>query len=219
MIKFQDRSEAGQALAKRLTKYAKRLDALVVALPRGGVPVAYEVAKALGISLDILVVRKLGVPGHEEFAMGAVASGGLRVLNGNVVEELGISEDTIESVTALERYELERREKLYRGEQPAPDVPGHVVILVDDGIATGSTIRAAVMALRQLEPARIVVATPVVALSTARELRCEVDELVALMTPASFVAVGECYEDFSQTSDAEVRELLSRAAKSRCKTD
>lgn len=211
MLKFKNRSEAGQLLAQRLAKYKHRPDVLVMALPRGGVPVGYEVATVLGARLDVLIVRKLGVPGHEELAMGAIASGGLQVLNGRVVEDLGISENTIKSVAAHERCELERREKFYRSDQPAPEVQGCVVILVDDGIATGSTVRAAIMALRQLEPVRIVVAAPVVALSTARELRNDVDELVAVILPVNFSAVGEWYENFTQTTDEEVKRLLNRS--------
>ncbi len=211
IMQFRDRREAGQVLAQRLSNYSQRPGIVVLALPRGGVPVGHEVARALQAPLDVFVVRKLGVPGQEELAMGAIASGGVRVLNGNVVEGLGISDAAIESVATRELRELERRENLYRGERPAPEIQGRVLILVDDGIATGSTMRAAVMALRQLEPARIVVAAPVVALSTARELRKEVDELVTVMTPASFTAVGQWYEDFSQTTDEEVRELLARS--------
>jgi putative phosphoribosyl transferase len=211
LIQFRDRREAGQQLARKLIKYADRSDVLVLALPRGGVPVGYEVAQTLKAPLDVFVVRKLGVPGQEELAMGAIASGGVRVLNGSVVEGLGISDAAIESAAARELVELERREQLYRGERPDPEIQGHVLILVDDGIATGSTVRAAIMALRQLEAARIIVATPVVALSTARELRKEVDELVTVMTPASFNAVGQWYEDFSQTTDEEVSKLLARS--------
>ena len=212
MMQFRNRVEAGQQLAKRLTKYANRPDVLVLALPRGGVPVGYEVAHALKAPFDVFVVRKLGVPGHEELAMGAIASGGVRVLNGSVVESLGISDETIDAVAAHELRELERRERAYRDDRPAPDVQGRTVILVDDGIATGSTMRAAVGALRQLEAARIVVATPTAALSTVREMGPDVDELVAVMTPADFAGVGQWYEDFSQTTDGEVRELLDKAS-------
>ena len=212
MMQFRNRIEAGQQLAKRLTKYANRSDVLVLALPRGGVPVGYEVAQALNAPLDVFVVRKLGVPGYEELAMGAIASGGVRVLNGSVVEGLSIPEDVIDAVAARELRELERRERAYRDDRPAPDVQGRTVILVDDGIATGSTMRAAVGALRQLEAARIVVATPTAALSTVREMRPDVDELVAVMTPADFAGVGQWYEDFSQTTDGEVRELLDKAS-------
>ena len=212
MMQFRNRVEAGQQLAKRLTKYVNRPDVLVLALPRGGVPVGYEVAQALKAPLDVFVVRKLGVPGHEELAMGAIASGGVRVLNGSVVEGLSIPEDVIDAVAARELRELERRERAYRDDRPAPDMQGRTVILVDDGIATGSTMKAAIKALRQLEAARIVVATPTAALSTVREMGPDVDELVAVMTPADFAGVGQWYEDFSQTTDGEVRELLERAS-------
>lgn len=212
MMQFRNRIEAGQQLAKRLTKYAHRDDVLVLALPRGGVPVGYEVAQALHAPLDVFVVRKLGVPGHEELAMGAIASGGVRVLNGSVVEGLRIPDDVIEAVAARELRELERRERAYRDDRSAPDVQGRTVILVDDGIATGSTMKAAVEALRQLEAACIVVATPTAALSTVREMRPDVDELVAVMTPADFSGVGQWYEDFSQTTDNEVRALLDKAS-------
>jgi predicted phosphoribosyltransferase len=211
MMRFRNRVEAGQLLAKRLGKYANRSDVVVLALPRGGVPVGYEVALALNAPLDVFVVRKLGVPGHEELAMGAIASGGVRVLNGSVVEGLNLPDDVVDAVAAREFQELERRERAYRDDRPAPDVQGRTVILVDDGIATGSTMKAAVEALRQLEAARIVVAAPTAALSTVREMQPEVDELVAVMAPADFMGVGQWYEDFSQTTDAEVRELLQRA--------
>lgn len=213
VMQFRNRVEAGQLLAKRLMKYADRPEALVLALPRGGVPVGYEVAKALNAPLDVFVVRKLGVPGHEELAMGAIASGGVRILNATVVEELRIPEDVIDAVAARELHELERRERAYRDDRPTPDLEGRTVILVDDGIATGSTMRAAVEALRHLKASRIVVATPTAALSTVREMRPEVDELVAVMTPADFGGVGRWYGDFSQTSDEEVRELLESAGK------
>ena len=212
MMQFRNRVEAGQQLAKKLAKYANRPDVLVLALPRGGVPVGYEVAQALHAPFDVFVVRKLGVPGHEELAMGAIASGGVRVLNGSVVDSLGILDETIDAVATRELRELERRERAYRDDRPAPDMQGRTVILVDDGIATGSTMKAAIKALRQLEAARIVVATPTVALSTVREMGPDVDELVAVMTPADFAGVGQWYEDFSQTTDEEVRELLERAS-------
>lgn len=212
MMQFRNRVEAGQLLAKRLTKYANRPEMLVLALPRGGVPVGYELAQALNAPLDVFVVRKLGVPGHEELAMGAIATGGVRVLNDNVVESLKIPDDVIDAVSAREQRELERRERAYRDDRPAAEVEGRTVILVDDGIATGSTMRAAVKALRQLEAGHIVVATPTAALSTVREMRPDVDEFVAVMTPADFAGVGQWYEDFSQTTDEEVRELLERAS-------
>jgi predicted phosphoribosyltransferase len=211
LMQFHNRTDAGQQLAQQLTRYANRPDVLVLALPRGGVPVGYEVARALHAPLDVFVVRKLGVPGREELAMGAIASGGVRVLNRHAVDTLGISDELIDAVVKRELRELERRERAYRAERATPDVHGCTVILVDDGIATGSTMRAAVEALRQLEAARIVVATPTVALSTIREMQPDVEEFVAVMTPAEFDAVGQWYEDFAQTTDEEVRELLGKA--------
>jgi predicted phosphoribosyltransferase len=207
---FTDRREGGQALARDLKAYANRPDVLVLALPRGGVPVAYEVAAALNAPLDLFVVRKLGVPGHDELAMGALATGGVRVLNEEVVEGLRIPPAVIEMVAAREQEELARRERAYRGDRPPPDVRGRTVILVDDGLATGSTMRAAVLALRQHGPKRIVVAVPVGAASTCEEFRAETDETICVITPEPFLAVGYWYEDFSQTTDAEVRQLLSR---------
>lgn len=208
---FQDRADAGRQLAARLMHYAGRPEVIVLALPRGGVPVAYEVATALGAPLDVFLVRKLGVPGHEELAMGAVASGGVRVLNTEVVEALGISEQAIEGVAQQELRELERRERVYRGGRPPPELRDRVVILVDDGLATGSTMRAAVRAVRKQQPARVVVAVPTAAASSCFSLEREADEVVALMTPEDFYAVGQWYEDFSQTSDAEVAALLQKA--------
>lgn len=205
---FRNRSEAGRIIAQRLKHYADRPDVLVLALPRGGVPVGYEVAKALHTPLDVFVVRKLGIPGHEELAMGAVATGGVRVLNDQVVRGLGIPEHVIHAVADWELQELERRERVYRGERPAPDVRGKTVILVDDGLATGSTMLAAVQALRKLGPARIVVAVPVASPETCELLTEYVDETVWGVTPEPFYAVGLWYRDFSQTSDDEVRELL-----------
>ena len=210
--RLADRTEAGRRLATELARYADRADVIVLALPRGGVPVAYEVARALRAPLDVFVVRKLGVPGHEELAMGALASGGVRVLNDQVVRALGIPRDVIEDVTASELRELERREQLYRGERAAPDVRERVVILVDDGLATGATMQAAIAALRQRGPARIVVAVPTAAPETCNQLRDEVDDLICAMTPEPFHAVGLWYEDFSPTTDEEVQELLGRAA-------
>ncbi len=212
MRQFRNRVEAGRLLARRLMKYADRSDVLVLALPRGGVPVAYEVAQALNAPLDVFVVRKLGVPGYEELAMGAIASGGVRVLNSSVVESLGISEETIEVVAVRELRELQRRERACRHDLPSPDVQGCTVILVDDGIATGSTMRAAIQALRHLKAARIVVAVPTASFSTVREMRSEVDELVAVMMPVDFSGVGQWYQDFSQTTDEKVRELLGRGS-------
>lgn len=210
---FQDRRDAGRELAKELMKYAGRPDVLVLALPRGGVPVGYEVAQSLRAPLDIFVVRKLGLPGREELAMGAIASGGIRVLNEEVVRGLRISPHTIDAVARDEEQELARRERLYRGERPPLDVLGRVVILVDDGLATGSTMRAAVAALRQKNPKRIVVAVPVGAAETCREFAEEADEAICAKAPEDFRAVGMWYDDFSQTSDEEVHELLELSGK------
>ncbi len=208
---FQDRREAGQILATRLTRYANRPDVIVLALPRGGVPVAFEVARALHVPLDVFLVRKLGVPGHEELAMGAIASGGARVLNEETIRALEIPYKIIGQVTARERRELNRRERAYREGRPAPDVRGHVVILVDDGLATGSTMRAAIAALRQQRPARIVVAVPVGASDTCAAFRSDADEAICAVEPEPFYAVGVWYDDFSQTTDEEVHELLREA--------
>jgi predicted phosphoribosyltransferase len=207
---YRDRIEAGKHLAAHLAHYANRDDLLVLALPRGGVPVAYEVAKALRAPLDIFLVRKLGVPGYEELAMGAIATGGVRVLNDDVVEQLFIPAGVIDSVSANELRELERRERAYRGNRPEPEVRGKTVILVDDGLATGSTMRAAVAALRQQRPARIIVAVPVSAPQTCNEYRMGVDEIVCATTPEPFYGVGRWYKDFSQTTDEEVRDLLEQ---------
>jgi erythromycin esterase-like protein/predicted phosphoribosyltransferase len=209
--RFRDRTEAGRLLAEPLRTYAGRDDVVVLALPRGGVPVAYEVARALDAPLDVYLVRKLGVPGHEEMAMGAIASGGTRVLNKHVIEGLNVPREWIEAVDAKERRELERREQLYRGGQPPPDVAGRTVILVDDGLATGSTMLAAVQAVRQDEPAKVVVAVPVGDPQVCEGLRAVADEVVCLNTPQPLRSVGAWYEDFSQTGDDEVRELLQRA--------
>jgi putative phosphoribosyl transferase len=208
---FKDRSDAGRQLAAQLSHYAERDDVLILALPRGGVPVGYEVAEALGAPLDVFLVRKLGTPGQEELAMGAIASGGIRVLNDRVVGALRPSAATIDRVEARERQELERREKEYRGGRPPLDVHGKTVILVDDGLATGSTMRAAVAALRRLDPAWIVVAVPVGAAETCEEFEGEADETVCAHEPQPFFAVGAWYDDFSQTTDDEVRDLLARS--------
>jgi putative phosphoribosyl transferase len=208
---YRDRTEAGNYLAAQLAQYTNRDDVLVLALPRGGVPVAFEVAKALRAPLDIFLVRKLGIPGHEELAMGAIATGGVRVLNDEVVEYLRIPSRVIDSVAADELRELERRERAYRGNRPEPEVRAKTVILVDDGLATGSTMRAAAAALRQQNPARIVVAVPVSAPETCDEYRMGVDEIICAATPARFLGVGKWYEDFSQTTDEEVRDLLEQA--------
>jgi predicted phosphoribosyltransferase len=207
--RFRDRGAAGRGLAGRLRKYAGRDDVIVLALPRGGVPVALPVAEALGAPLDVFLVRKLGVPGREELAMGAIASGGVRVLNRDVVAALRIANRVIDAVAEREARELERRERLYRHGRPAVDVAGRTVILVDDGLATGSTMRAAATALRLRRPARIVIAVPAAPPETCDELRREADEVVCAITPDPFFAVGEWYDDFRQTTDDEVRELLA----------
>jgi putative phosphoribosyl transferase len=212
MFPFRDREEAGQLLAETLREYANRDDVVVLALPRGGVPVGFEVAKALKAPLDVFVVRKLGLPGQEELAMGAIASGGARVLNRDVVRALGIPGEVIEQVTQEEQRELERREREYRDGRPPIDVRGRTVILVDDGLATGSSMRVAVLALKQKEPAQIVVAVPVAPRETCMELESVADRVVCAVTPEPFWGVGQWYADFSQTSDEEVRGLLRRAA-------
>ena len=209
---FRDRSDAGRQLAAQLGRYAGRPDVVVLALPRGGVPVGYEVARELGAPLDVFLVRKLGVPGHEELAMGAVATGGVRVLNDHVVSALGIPDYVIDAVAVWEERELARRERLYRGERPPPDVRGRTVILVDDGLATGATMHAAVRALREQRPARIVVAVPTASPETCERLKEEVDDVICAVTPEPFYAVGLWYENFSQTTDEEVRDLLARAS-------
>jgi putative phosphoribosyl transferase len=209
--RFRNRIEAGQLLAQKLTAYAYRPDVLVLGLPRGGVPVAFEVASALHVSLDIWLVRKLGVPGQKELAMGAIATGGIRVLNPETIYWLHIAEQDIAQVAAQEQKELERRELLYRGNRPLPEVRNRTLILVDDGLATGSTMRAAIASLRPQQPERIVVAVPVAPPSVYREFKTEADEVVCLRTPELFHAIGAWYEDFSQTTDQEVRDLLERA--------
>jgi predicted phosphoribosyltransferase len=209
---FRDRRDAGRRLAAELTNYADQNDVLVLALPRGGVPVAYEVARALHAPLDVFMVRKLGVPGYEELAMGAIATGGVRVLDEELVRMLHLPRDVIERVTAIEMTELERRERQYRGDRPAPDVRGRTVILIDDGLATGSTMRAAIAALKKEGAKRIVVAVPVAPPETCEALRAQVDDVVCAVTPEPFRAVGLWYGDFSQTTDEEVRDLLARAA-------
>jgi len=209
-VRFADRAEAGRKLAAELREYAGREDVVVLALPRGGVPVAFEVARELRAPLDVFVVRKLGLPAQPELAMGAIASGGARVLNDEVVQAAGIPPETIEAVAAREREELARREQLYRGERPSLTVEGKTVILVDDGVATGSTMRVAVQALRRQRPAQIVVAVPVAPPQTCNELRGEADDVVCTRTPEPFIAIGVWYEDFPQTSDGEIRDLLAR---------
>ncbi len=206
---FHDRRDAGRQLAAQLRSYAKRSDVLVLALPRGGVPVGFEIASALHVALDVIVVRKLGVPGHEELAMGAVATGGVRVLNTEIIEELGIPDEVINQVTTYELQEMKRRERLYRGDRPLYAIHDRVIFLVDDGIATGATIRAAATAIRQQHPRRVIVAVPVAALMTCAEFAREGEELVCLIKPELFFSVSSWYRDFAPTTDAEVRDLLA----------
>jgi putative phosphoribosyl transferase len=208
-LPLENRSQAGRALAERLCRYNEAAGVLVLALPRGGVPVAWEIAEALGAPLDVLVVRKLGAPGWPELAAGAIASGGIRVLNRDVIEDLRITEEALEHVAAEEYRELERRERVYRGDRQRVPIAGRTVILVDDGVATGATIRAGIAALRQQDPERIVVAVPVAPPDTLELLRSEADEVVCLAAPVMFRAIGEWYRDFRQVSDDEVCELLA----------
>lgn len=212
--RFADRHEAGAALGALLQHHAGRPGVVVLALPRGGVPVGFEVAEALGAALDIFLVRKLGMPGHPEFAMGAIASGGIRVLSDDVIQMYGVSAEAIERVARAEQAELERREREYRQNHQAVDLAGKTVILVDDGLATGSTMRAAVEAVRRHGPARVIVAAPVGAPSTCADFRAVADEVVCAQTPEPFSAVGLWYQDFSQTTDDEVRDLLRKHAAS-----
>ncbi len=209
---FRDRKEGGEVLASLLRRYANRGDVVVLALPRGGVPVGYELARSLDAPLDVFVVRKLGTPGHEELAMGALASGNVRVLNHEVLSELAIPPEMVDRVTEREQQELARRERLYRGDRPPLDIRGRTAILTDDGVATGSTMQAGVMALRRLEPERIVVAVPVASWRACEDLGRFADEVVCPQTPEPFYAVGAWYDDFTQTTDEEVRELLDLAA-------
>ena len=210
-MRYANRADAGRALAASLEKYAGRPDVVVLGLPRGGVPVAWQVADALEAPLDVFLVRKLGFPGSEEFAMGAIASGGVRVLNEPVVERYGVPEAVVESIARREEHELVRRERSYRGDLPPLDVRGKTAIIVDDGLATGFSMRAAVKALRSLGPRRIVVAVPVGPRETVEDLRLLADEVVCPATPEPFLAVGRFYDDFDQTSDREVVDLLARA--------
>lgn len=213
MQRFRDRVHAGQQLVDKLQAYADRPDAIVLALPRGGLPVAFEVSQALHLPLDAFLVRKLGVPGQEELAMGAIAMGGMRVLNKDIIVSLGLSKETIESVAAVQEQELQRRNDLYRQGKAAPEVKDRAVILVDDGIATGATIRSAIAAITKMKPSRLIVAVPVSALDTFYVVKKEVDEIICLETPEPFYSVGSWYEDFPQTSDEEVQDFLSRSAK------
>ena len=229
-VYFDDRADAGRYLAQRLIEHARQArpaegaesmigaDPLVLALPRGGVPVAYEVAAALDAELDVFLVRKLGVPGHEELAMGAIASGGVRVINDAVVQALRISASTIDAVAAAERDTLERRERQYRGDAPRPNVRDRVVILVDDGLATGASMRAALEALGREGPRRLIAAVPVAPLETCSAIEAEADEVVCAETPREFYGVSQWYREFGQTSDEEVRELLARAAERQAHT-
>lgn len=211
MALYQDRRDGGRALADELSHYAGKTDVIVLGLPRGGVPVAYEVARALGTPLDVFVVRKLGVPGHEELAMGAIASGDVRVLNEDVVRKLNVSDEVIDSIAEEERAELRRREQAYRGDRSLPDLQGRTVILVDDGLATGATMRAAVAGVRAHEPAEIIAAVPTAAAETCADLQDEVDVMVCTETPRPFFGVGAWYHNFSQTTDEHVRNLLQKA--------
>jgi putative phosphoribosyl transferase len=213
MDRFKNRIEAGRLLSPRLRSYAHRPDAIVLGLPRGGVPVAFEVAKALDVPMDVFLVRKLGLPSNPELAMGAIASLGTMILNREVIESYGIKEETLDEVIDAELAELQRREREYRGERPQTEISGRTIILVDDGLATGSTMLAAIAALRQQNPSRIVVAVPVGASETFEWLKREADETVCLATPPAFIAVGSWYEDFTPVTDAEVRDLLEKSVR------
>lgn len=208
-LPIENRAVAGRALGKALADYADRRDVIVLALPRGGVPVGYEVARAINAPLDLMLVRKLGTPGQEELAMGAIATGGARVLNNDIIQALSIRESVIDAVAHREQQELERRQRRYRGERPLPEIQARCVILVDDGIATGATMRAAIAALRGQKPKRLVVAVPVAPPDTVERLRIEADEVVCLTTPEPFMAIGRWYREFPQLSDDDVRKLLS----------
>lgn len=210
MRQFKDRMQAGRLLAQHLAPYSRRSDVVVLALPRGGVPVGFSLATAMQVALDVLIVRKLGVPGHEEYAMGALAEGGLCIMQHEVVERLRLSTSAVDAVVQRESVELERRQKQYRAERPPPALHDRIVILVDDGLATGSTMRAAIAAVRRQQPARIIVAVPVAAPDTCEELRAEVDEMLCLLAPYPFYSVSMWYEKFDQTSDDDVKQLLER---------
>ncbi len=211
MTRYHDRTDAGRSLADALVSYADDPDVRVLALPRGGVPVAFEVARALHAPLDVVLVRKLGLPDHEEYAMGAIASGGLVVLDRSAIARFGVSDEQISRTIERERRELERREQSYRGGRAPPEITGRTVILVDDGLATGASMHAAVAALREQHPKRVVVAVPLGASETCEAMRTEADDVVCAATPEPFLAIGLWYEDFSQTTDEEVRDLLARA--------
>lgn len=208
MLRFKNRSQAGQKLAEGLKQYANDPDTIVLGLPRGGVVVAYEVAEKLGLPLDIFLVRKLGVPGYEELAMGAIASGGVRVMNDDVVRRINISQSAIEEAVRKETLELERREKAYRSDRPRLDVKDKTILLVDDGLATGATMRAAVTALQKQKPKELIIAVPTASPETCDEFRDDVDDIICAITPTPFYAVGAWYDDFAQTTDEEVQELL-----------
>lgn len=209
--RFRDRTDAGRELAARLSPLAGK-DTIVIALPRGGLPVAYEIAHALHAPLDVINVRKLGVPWHEELALGAIGTGGVRVLNNDVIMAAGVTREDLDNVTQLQRFELDRRERLYRGGRPAPVLRGRTVILVDDGIATGATLRAAISVVRQQSPARLVVAVPVAQASVAAEIAREVDQFECLLTPSDLYGIGLWYDDFSQLRDSDVQSILARSA-------
>ena len=211
MAIFKDRRDAGKQLAKELSDFKGQDDAIVLGLPRGGVPVAFEVAEALKLPLDVFIVRKLGVPGQPELAMGAIASGGIQVLNDSVIRRAGISESQIEDVAQKEKEELKKREKAYRGARPDIDLHGKTVLLVDDGLATGASMRAAISALQEHEPKKIIVAVPTAPSDTCQEFEPEVDQIICLRTPTPFWGVGGSYQNFSQTTNEEVRELLNKA--------
>lgn len=213
MARFSDRRDAGRKLAEKLSAYANRSGVIVLALPRGGVPVAYEVALALNAPLDIFIVRKLGVPGHEELAMGAIATSGIRVINQDIVRTFNVPQGLVEAVVNREWKELERRDRLYRGDQAPREIRDYTVILIDDGLATGASMHAAIMGLRAKDPARIVVAVPTAALETCEAFTDMVDEIICATTPEPFYGVSRWYEDFSQTTDEEVRTLLEAAAR------
>jgi putative phosphoribosyl transferase len=211
--RFRNRTEAGKLLAHKLTQYANRSDVLVLGIPRGGVPVAVEVATVLNAPLDICLVRKLGVPGNQELAMGAIAAGGFEVLNEDLLDWLRISGHTIAEVGEQELHELQRRDRVYRGDRPLPNIRQRIVIVVDDGLATGATMRAAIGVLKHQQPQRLIIAVPVALLDTCNELRTEVDEMVCLMTPKHFSGIGQWYEDFAQTTDEQVCELITIVAR------